>query len=274
MLKHAQKLLEILGQRYLPEQFTASLRVSQTKLEGMQCLAFEINSSRQRAFQTVDGIAYQRKAEVRHVYPDLMRSPRIEHALYPGSTGKTVNDLKVRSRFFTARNDRHFRALDRVPVKRCVDGALRRRLPHDQRCIVPLHRTRLQLADEIGLSLQRLGNHHQARRILVETMHDAGTRNFSKCGLMRQQCIEQGAAPVSAARVHDQPGLFVEHEDVSIFEHNIQRDVFRQIGKHLRRGRRMHLKRLAAIEAHFGVAQGTPLAQHQTLTDPGLQATS
>jgi hypothetical protein len=67
----------------------------------------------------------------------------------------------------------------RVDGPRTLDDA-----PH-QRLIVPPHAARLQLPDQIGLRLERLGDDHQATGILVEPMHDARPRHLVE---LRREC--------------------------------------------------------------------------------------
>ena len=49
--------------------------------------------------------------------------------------------------------------------------------PCSQREIFALHRARLQLAHQVGLRFQRLGDDQQAAGVLVQPMHDARARN-------------------------------------------------------------------------------------------------
>ena len=48
-------------------------------------------------------------------------------------------------------------------------------------------------------------------------MHDSGAREFSQTGNMIEQCIQQGPAWVSRARMHHQSRRFVDDQDIRVF---------------------------------------------------------
>ena len=65
-------------------------------------------------------------------------------------------------------------------------------------------------------------------RLLVETMNNAGTlfsADPGEAGAMMKQGVDQSMRLVSGARMHDQPRRFVEHEQVVVFEENLERNL-------------------------------------------------
>ena len=83
-------------------------------------------------------------------------------------------------------------------VPSLLDAAVR------ERRIFALDRARLQLAHEIGLRRERLGDDEQSARILVEAVHDARAGQVSERRRVSEQRIQQRAAPVAAAGMHDE----------------------------------------------------------------------
>src|SRR4029453_10490026 len=64
-------------------------------------------------------------------------------------------------------------------------------------------------------------------RLLVETMNNAGTlfsADPGEAGAMMKQGVDQSMRLVSRARMHDQPRRFVEHEQVVVFEEDLERN--------------------------------------------------
>jgi hypothetical protein len=119
----------------------------------------------------------------------------------------------------------------RIDGARTLDDAARQRL------IVALDAARLQLPHQIGLRLERLGDHHQAAGVLVQAMHDAGPRHLVELRDVVQERIEQGAAPVAAARVNDQACRLVDHQQAIVLMDHLQRDILRRrrLGAFVRR---------------------------------------
>jgi hypothetical protein len=95
--------------------------------------------------------------------------------------------------------------------------------------IVARDASRRELSHEVGLRLDRLRDDHEPARVLVETMHDAGTRNRGKRGVMVQQRIQQCTFAIAAPRMHDEARRLVDDENRVVLEHDRKRDVLRRI---------------------------------------------
>jgi hypothetical protein len=79
-------------------------------------------------------------------------------------------------------------------------------------------------------------------------VHDARTRQRRGAGMMRQQAVEQGAAPVSRRRVHHQTGRFVHHHEVLVLVHHRERHGLRAKRQALRGGHQPDLDPLCGLE--------------------------
>ncbi len=115
-----------------------------------------------------------------------------------------------------------------MPANRCVDGTLALDNAPRQGLVTALDRPRLQLPDQIGLCLERLGDDHQATGILVEPMHDARPRHLVELRGVVQQGIEQSPAPVPAPRVDHQTGRLVDNHQELILVYHLQGDILRR----------------------------------------------
>ncbi len=69
--------------------------------------------------------------------------------------------------------------------------------------------------------------------------------------------VEQGAAPVAAAGVDHQTGRLVDHDQMLILEHDIERYRFRHVGQVGCAGNGRHRDRLAAHEFVLGIEDST-----------------
>ena len=158
-----------------------------------------------------------------------------------------------------------------MPADRLVDGAAALDLAAYQRLVVAFDGARLQLAHEVGLRFQRLGDNHQAARILVEAVHDAGARDVVQLRQVVQQGVEQGAAPVAVARMDDESGRLVEDEQRLVLIDDIERNVLgrRRLGPFVRRLGDADL--LAAPEFVLGLGERGAGHVDAPFADPALQ---
>ena len=78
---------------------------------------------------------------------------------------------------FSPGDDGHAGAVYRVPAYGRVHRALAGQKPVHDRNVIASHGPRLQLAHQIDLRRNILGDDEKPARILVETMHDARARH-------------------------------------------------------------------------------------------------
>jgi hypothetical protein len=119
-----------------------------------------------------------------------------------------------------------------------------------------------------------LGDHHQARGVLVEPVHDARPIDPADPGQARaamgDQGVDQCSRGVAGRRMHDQaPGL-VDDDDVVVLVHDIERDILalRLGGRGLRH---VDYDRIATGDMISGVADDGVLDGHGTGEDQRLQ---
>ncbi len=76
-----------------------------------------------------------------------------------------------------------------------------------------------------------LGDDEEAGRSLVEPMHDAGALDAADAGkavaAMGDERVDQRAARVSGARMHDEVRRLVDDDDVAIFVNHVEIDGLR-----------------------------------------------
>ena len=171
-----------------------------------------------------------------------MGAPGLQRALHPTTFVCVVQQRKARTgrfaRLVCEVHHRHAQAVARVTPHRRLHLPLARPGP----CVV---RQREVLAAHIAggnhghqriHGRTRAGHHHQAAGVLVQPVHDAGTRQQHGLGVPPQQTVQQSAAPVAGCRVHHEARGFVDHQQVFVLKHDVQRHRFRLECLALRRG--------------------------------------
>ncbi len=81
----------------------------------------------------------------------------------------------------------------------------------------------------MGMGHVIFGNHQGARSIFVQSVDDAGpqfTANSPQIRAVIKQAIDQRTAVVSRRRMHHQPRLLVDHNNVIVFIQNIEGNGF------------------------------------------------
>ncbi len=188
----------------------------------------------------VDRVADQRMTEGAEMDPDLVSAAGFQAAAQQRGVPEALGHRVARNRLPAARGDRHPRALDRVAAHGSIHGAIARDVAVDDGEVLAPDAARLQLAHEVGLCLQRLRHDEETAGVLVEAVHDARPRDASERRRVREQGVEQGAPPVAAAGMDDEPGGLVQHEQGFVLERHVQGDVFRLVGRHRRVGSGQH----------------------------------
>ena len=92
------------------------------------------------------------------------------------------------------------------------------------------HRAGRHLAREVFVSLAALGYHHQAARVLVQAVHDAGAGLVAHvkldAGHVCQQGVYQRAAAMPRRRVDYHARRLVHHQQVGVLVHHFERYLF------------------------------------------------
>ena len=111
----------------------------------------------------------------------------------------------------------------------------------------------LKLAHEVRLGGKRAGDDHEAGRVAVEAVDDARTGHLAELGIAPQQAVEQRAAGVARARMHDETGGLVDDDDRIVLVDHVELHVL--LG---REGER--LVKMGLLEQRDLVALGDLLA--------------
>ena len=112
-------------------------------------------------------------------------------------------------------------------------------------------------------------NCHEARRVLVQPMHDAGAGDFREPCVVMQQRVLQRPGGLAGAGMDDQAHRFVDYQDIGVLVADIQGDVFRR--------QRYFLAWLRIQADQFVAAQRMPrqhrlaIEQHVAGFDPGRE---
>jgi hypothetical protein len=207
--------------------------------------------------------------DVSHVHADLVRAAGLELGSNEAMAGEPLEDTEAGHGRAALSDHRHASALRRVAPDRGLDPAPGHDLTDHQGTILAMHLSRLELGDKRPVSRQRLGHHQQAGRILIQSMHDSGARHSGKRGGMMQQGILQGAIAVPRRRMHNQSGRFIDHEELVVFEDQVECDGLGEAVS-ARLNQRIEMNDLAGPDLVAG-ATGHPVDANLTTVDPMLQ---
>src|SRR5438477_8102086 len=136
-----------------------------------------------------------------------------------------------------------------VTPDRRLDTTAARARTADHECEVPA--LELTAPDECLETLVRLlgtCDDHEAGRVAVEAVHDAGPVGFSTRDVTCEQPLDERARCVARRRVDDEPGRFVDDDQVVVFVGDPQVHLLRRQGR-LRSLRRLELDLLATGQA-------------------------
>ena len=195
----------------------------QAQTGGMQCLAQQTK----RRGAAVQVVGQQRVAARSQVNTDLVGAAAVQAAPYRADTGGKSQARHVGAGRLAPCHYGHSDARYRITAYRgfnrkrcCGDFAVR------QGQVLAANLTCGNRARQAGHRGQGFGNHHQARCVLVEPVNNAGPRQLKSATVVRQQAVEQGAAPVSWGRMNDQTSRFGYHHEVLVFEADRERHRF------------------------------------------------
>jgi len=87
----------------------------------------------------------------------------------------------------------------------------------------------LELAGDLPLGAVVLGYYHHTSSVSVESMHDSWAELAESAGQLvgiEGQCVDECAASVAPGGVDENTGLLVEYDDILVFMHDIEWDIF------------------------------------------------
>ncbi len=104
--------------------------------------------------------------------------------------------------------------------------------PGDEREINLFDHALCKLPRQFSMRLIVFRDDKAAARFFVETVNDSWplfSANSRQRRAMAKQCVDQSVLPMSRARMYDEPGRFIDDNDILIFEENLQRNRLRLI---------------------------------------------
>ena len=111
---------------------------------------------------------------------------------------------------------------------------------------------------------------HEPRRVLVEPVHDAGTRQFRELRVVGKERVLEGLVRIAGAGMNDESGRLVDDDDVRVLPGDRERDVLRN------RRDRVLVRRVErdALSARDDIARPRHAAVDAQLSgvDPALDA--
>ena len=210
----------------------------------------------------VDLVADERQVLAREVDADLVRAARVEAAGDPGD-GQALDGAPAHAAGTSAcRLGAHARAAGealeagaaaRIAADRRLDDEVGRGGAEREGPVLALDGALLKLAHEVRLGGKRAGDDHEAGRVAVEAVDDARTGHLAELGIAPQQAVEQRAAGVARARMHDETGGLVDDDDRIVLVDHVELHVL--LG---REGER--LVKMGLLEQRDLVALGDLLA--------------
>lgn len=168
----------------------------------------------------------QRETDMGHVHANLVGTAGFQLHAHVGVRAEALEHTVVTDRRLAAVGYRHALAHAAVATDRRIDLAAGGHYTNHDALVDTADFTRLHLFDQLGLRLQGLGYHHQARGVFVQAVNDTGTWHVDDVRHMVQQRVEQGTTGMPGSRVHNQPGRLVDHHDMVVFVDDIEFDIF------------------------------------------------
>ena len=170
------------------------------------------------------------------MHTDLMGAAGFQAALQHGELPQPFQYLIARIGVFgvgfPGGVDRHFFAVGLAAAQIGLHKALIlcKAAVHDG-AIRALHTVHRHLLGKADVRCIVLCHHQQSAGVLIDAVHDAGANLPADAGqaalAMPQQGIDQGAVRVAGGRVHHHALGLVDHQQVGVLIHDIQRDLLR-----------------------------------------------
>ena len=168
-----------------------------------------------------------------HVNSNLVGTPGFESALYQVHVAKALQHLVVGNSMLTLiafGEDIHLKPILNATANMPDDGALiLRQITPNQRCIYALGGMIEELLGDVGVGKLVLGNYQNARRVLIDTVHQSGTHIAAlkqrKILKVVGKRVHQGSGVVAMTGVHHHAGLLIYDDNVIILVKDIERNI-------------------------------------------------
>ena len=184
-------------------------------------------------FVAVERVIHDRVLDVRHVDANLVRAPRFQAAIEPGIMWELLQDAEMcHGRFPRLRLHRPFHSVLWASSERQSDDAgIGGQVSVDERQIMTDGLVRADFLSERLIGPRRFGGDHDARRILVEPMHDTRARRVADIQNRRphmvQKRLHERPRHISRRRMAHHAPRLVEDDHLLVFVENRERDILR-----------------------------------------------
>jgi hypothetical protein len=175
----------------------------------------------------VHGITHDRVADMLQMHSDLVGPSGMELESEQISYLEAGDDEGIGPRRAAPGRDCHPFPVLGVPRKgRINPGWARVQMSPHQGSVRPLHSLGCDGGAQLSVGEIRLGHDHQARRIAIEAMHDAGSslRAAGEGRASGNERIHQRVVPMPRRRVHNQSGRLVDHSEMLVLVNEDERD--------------------------------------------------
>ena len=235
-------LLHVSGRFACEGQRLPGHRVKQSQLHGMQGLSHQAVHRTTAVYR----VAHQRVTQPGEMDANLVGASGVELASHKAQGVMPIEQLQRGPGGLGAsgvqRKNRHAQALVGVTPDRLIDIALRHPFPAavGQREVFAAHLAR---GDGTHQRIDRpsaLAHQHEARGVFVQPVDNAGPRQVRGTTVVSQQAVEQSPAPVASGRMNHEPGGFVDHQQIIVFMHHVQRHGLRHKGHGLLGGSQLN----------------------------------
>ena len=170
-------------------------------------------AGRQTAAPAVDRITHQGIPEVREVHSDLVGATGLELHPHQRQGAEPSLDPIMRDRLSPISAHRHLHPLGAMTADGFRDGATPGERAVAEREVFTADLARRERPHQRGMGLRRSGDQHRPCRILVEAVHDPGTRHERKRRIERKQRVLKRSTAVARPRVHHQACRLVDHPE-------------------------------------------------------------
>ncbi len=235
-IEPGDQIAHVLGQIDFPGHAPSIRRVQEFQTFGVQRLAPEpgdqgsnpgLQSCGHMAPHAIKGVAHDRQVNMRQMHTDLVGASGSQTQTQVRETRPAAQRRIAGPGRFAGCHDSHLEAVAGMSANWCVDMALSVHAADHDRFILASHRTVLELRHQRGMGPWTHRHDHDATGVLVQTVHDAGSRQRGQFGKMVQQGVYEGSVAIASSRMHHQAGRLVDDQKVGVAKQHLERNLLR-----------------------------------------------
>src|SRR5690606_33166140 len=230
------KFHHILWDRRMPFHLNSSNWVIKTQHRRMQRLAIEFTQHGDEFIRcalwwtrttAVNRVTHQRMGNMRHVHADLVSTPGFQTQTQARMNTEMFHDAVVGYRRFTHWVYGHMRTLGGGTADRLFHRAARGHMTNRHRVILTGNFAPWQRFHQASQSWDALRHHHQTRGVVIQTVHDTGTRYVGNRRIIMKESVKYRTVRIARARMNNKVARLVDDQNIVIFVDDIQRDILR-----------------------------------------------